>query len=580
MKNKITFPLFVLVTLLSLVLAACQGAAPTPEIHNVPTVVEQQVEKEEPMEEEVSAGQMVSLAEDADLGSFLVDESGMSLYMFMNDAPGTSNCYDQCATNWPPLLTEGKPVAGEGIDATLMGTTEREDGSLQVTYNGWPLYYWVKDAQVGDVTGQGVGDVWFVVAPDGEIVIPAAVVPTVMVADQEIVDGSVTIVEIVSDGAGWLVVHAQVDGKPGPILGYAPVADGVNNDVVIEIDDENASETLYAMLHTDGGEVGAFEFPDGPDGPVMVEEKVVTPPFKVLAKEMSDAGGDVAIFLSASDELGLFLVDADGMTLYIFAKDEPGVSNCYDQCAVNWPPLLLENGQTAMGSDELTAEFGTTERTDGTIQVTYNEWPLYYWINDAAAGDTTGHAVGGVWAVAGVEPTVFSIVPGESEVSYEVGETFLGDNRFATAIGVTPEVTGLIMGDLTDPRSVVLGPVEVDISQFKSDSDRRDNKIRSDFLESTKFPIATFKPTEIEGIPDEYTEGEPVTLFVTGDLTIKETTQPVTFEVTAQLEDSTLTGEAATTILMSDFGVGPISILGFLETEDEVILTFNFVARP
>jgi len=573
MKNKITFPLFVFVTVLSLVLAACQGATPTPETHDVPTVVEQQVEKEESIEEEASAGMIVSRTEDADLGSFLVDESGMSLYMFMNDAPGTSNCYDQCATNWPPLLTEGEPVAAEGIDASLLGTTERSDGSQQVTYNGWPLYYWVKDAKVGDITGQNVGDVWFVVAPDGEIVMTSAVTPAVTVADQEIVEGSVTIAEIVSDGPGWLVVHAQADGKPGPIVGYTPIADGVNTDVMVEIDDENATETLYAMLHIDGGEVGAFEFPDGPDGPVLVDEKVVTPPFKVLAKEISDAGREVAIFLNGSDELGPFLTDADGMTLYIFAKDEPGVSNCYDQCAVNWPPLLIEDGQNAMGSEELTAEFGTTERTDGTVQVTYNEWPLYYWINDAAPGDTTGHAVGGVWAVVGMEPAVFSIIPGESEVSYEVGETFLGDNRFATAIGVTPQVTGKIMGDLTDPRSVVLGPVEVDISQFKSDSDRRDNKIRSDFLESTKFPIATFKPTEIEGIPDAYTEGEPVTLLVTGDLTVKETTQPVTFEVTTQLEDGILTGDATTTILMSDFGVGPISILGFLETEDEVCLS-------
>ncbi len=333
------------------------------------------------------------------------------------------------------------------------------------------------------------------------------------------------------------------------------------------------------MLHTDGGEVGTFEFPDGPDGPVMVDGKVITPSFKVLAKEMSNSsGGEVAFFLSSSNELGPFLTDAEGMALYIFAKDEPGVSNCYDQCAVNWPPLLIGGGQAAIGSEELTAEFGTTERTDGTLQVTYNEWPLYHWINDAAPGDTTGHAVGSVWAVAGMEPTVFSIILGESEVSYEVGETFLGDNRFATAIGVTPQVTGMIMGDLTDPRSVVLGPAEVDISQFKSDSDRRDNKIRSDFLESTKFPIATFKPTEIEGIPDEYIEGEPLTLLVTGDLTVKETTQPVTFEVKAQLEDGALTDEASTTILMSDFGVGPISILGFLETEDEIILTFNYVA--
>jgi polyisoprenoid-binding protein YceI len=127
---------------------------------------------------------------------------------------------------------------------------------------------------------------------------------------------------------------------------------------------------------------------------------------------------------------------------------------------------------------------------------------------------------------------------------------------------------------------VVLGPVAVDISQFQSDSSRRDNKIRSDFLESAQYPIATFTPLEIEGIPAEYTNGDPVNIMIAGDLTIKETTQPVTFEVSAQLDGEILTGEATTMILMSDFGVGPISILGMLETEDEVLLDFSFVARP
>jgi len=581
MKTKLSFHLLLFVLLFGIVLSACQSATPTVETHQVPTVNEQ------PTEVVAAAGSVVALAEDVDLGSFLVDESGMSLYAFMNDAPGISNCYDQCAINWPPLLTEGEAVASEGVDAALLGTAERKDGSMQVTYNGWPLYYWAKDVNAGDITGQGVGDVWFVMAPDGEIVMPVAETPGVTVADQKITNGTVTIAAVISDGPGWLVIHAQADGKPGPILGKTALSDGENRDVLVEIDDAQATETLYAMLHTDAGKVGTFEFPDGPDGPVMVDDKVVTPPFKVLAKEMPSENTEIAsdsetmlVLLSGNDQLGPFLTDADGMTLYIFAKDEPGISNCYDQCALNWPPLLVENGQIPAGGEGVTAEFGTAERTDGSTQVTYNGWPLYYWFNDAAVGDTTGQGVGGVWAVAGVKPAVFSIVPGESQVSYEVGETFLGDNRFATAIGVTPQVEGKIMGDLTDPRSVVLGSITVDISLFKSDSDRRDNKIRADFLESTKYPLATFKPTQIEGIPGEYTEGDPVTLLITGDLTVKETTKPVAFEVTAQLVGETLMGEATTTILMSDFGVGPISLAGMLQTEDEVQLTFTFIARP
>ncbi len=107
------------------------------------------------------------------LGSFLVDAEGMTLYLFTKDTPDTSTCYDDCAGAWPPLLSEGEVAGGEGVDAALLGTTERTDGMAQVTYGGWPLYYWVKDEAPGDTTGQDVGEVWYVVSPAGEAV-PAA----------------------------------------------------------------------------------------------------------------------------------------------------------------------------------------------------------------------------------------------------------------------------------------------------------------------------------------------------------------------------------------------------------------------
>ncbi|MCS7221609.1 MAG: hypothetical protein N0A15_09980 [Anaerolineae bacterium] len=108
------------------------------------------------------------VASNEQLGSFLVDAKGMTLYIFLNDTPNTSNCYDACARNWPPLLVEGAPVAGEGVDASLLGTTQRKDGTTQVTYNGWPLYYFVGDEKPGDTNGQGVREVWFVISPQGE----------------------------------------------------------------------------------------------------------------------------------------------------------------------------------------------------------------------------------------------------------------------------------------------------------------------------------------------------------------------------------------------------------------------------
>jgi len=149
---------------LALVLAACQSATPEPT-QVPPTEPPTEVPTEE-MEE--SMGATVALAENEEHGSFLVDSEGMSLYLFTNDTENTSNCYDDCATNWPPLLTEGDPAAGEGVDESLLGTTERDDGSLQVTYNGWPLYYFAADNAAGDTAGQGVGDVWYLLTPEGE----------------------------------------------------------------------------------------------------------------------------------------------------------------------------------------------------------------------------------------------------------------------------------------------------------------------------------------------------------------------------------------------------------------------------
>lgn len=109
-------------------------------------------------------------ATDGDLGTFLVDAEGRTLYLFTADSPGVSTCEDACLAAWPALATDGAPVAGAGVDAALLGTLTREDGTEQVTYGGWPLYLYAADMAAGDTTGQGVNDVWFVVAPDGTAV--------------------------------------------------------------------------------------------------------------------------------------------------------------------------------------------------------------------------------------------------------------------------------------------------------------------------------------------------------------------------------------------------------------------------
>ena len=110
----------------------------------------------------------VRVASHSDLGDILVDADGVTLYMFDSDTRGdaASTCYDSCAQSWPPLTVAESPTAGADVSASLE-TFERENGDRQVTANGWPLYYYASDAAPGDANGQGVGDVWWVLAPDG-----------------------------------------------------------------------------------------------------------------------------------------------------------------------------------------------------------------------------------------------------------------------------------------------------------------------------------------------------------------------------------------------------------------------------
>jgi len=145
------------------------------------------------------------------------------------------------------------------------------------------------------------------------IALPAAaqMTPSVTVSDQAILKGTVTIEKVVSNGPGWIVIHTQKDGKPGPIIGYAAVNDGENDNVVVQIDATAATATLYAMLHTDAGQVGMYEFP-GDDVPVKVGDKVVTPPFRVTVgvgvADQPISGGTVTVARVFSDGPGWIVI--------------------------------------------------------------------------------------------------------------------------------------------------------------------------------------------------------------------------------------------------------------------------------
>jgi predicted lipoprotein with Yx(FWY)xxD motif len=110
------------------------------------------------------------VATDSEFGRILVDSEDQAIYIFENDEPGTSNCSGECAAAWPPVLTKDAGVAGNGVAGSLLGTTKRDDGTTQVTYDDKPLYYYAHEGP-GQVLCHNVnlnGGFWWVIGPDGE----------------------------------------------------------------------------------------------------------------------------------------------------------------------------------------------------------------------------------------------------------------------------------------------------------------------------------------------------------------------------------------------------------------------------
>ncbi len=169
-------PVITILASITLLAAACAPSAaptamPAPAGATQPAAAKSSGAQAAPPENTPSGPAMINLGSGA-LGSHLVAANGMTLYLFTKDTQGSnaSVCTGKCASFWPALLTAGAPQAGTGVDATKLGTFTLPDGTTQVTYNGWPLYYYAKDTKPGDTTGENVQGVWFCVSPTGDAV--------------------------------------------------------------------------------------------------------------------------------------------------------------------------------------------------------------------------------------------------------------------------------------------------------------------------------------------------------------------------------------------------------------------------
>jgi len=145
---------------------------PAVEPSEAPTTASATAPTESPTPEptQEAAGGTVIATGESQFGEMLFDANDQAIYLFDVERTATPECYDDCAVAWPPVLTDGTPQADGNLDPDLLGTTERSDGSIQVTYNDHPLYYYAHE-EPGEVKCHNVnlnGGLWYVVQPDGD----------------------------------------------------------------------------------------------------------------------------------------------------------------------------------------------------------------------------------------------------------------------------------------------------------------------------------------------------------------------------------------------------------------------------
>ena len=327
---------------------------------------------------------LISVGSTDELGEFLIGENGLTLYMFTNDPLGESVCFDACAERWPPLtvdsvddVTVADGVLGE-FGAVPYGDT------MIATYNDLPLYYWQNDEAPGDTLGQAVGNVWWVIDPQ-QVVYPQrnAELGHILVGT----DG-LTLYRFAPDEMGESTCYDQCAENWPPLL-----ADDMEN--------VQGDPRIQANL-------GTVERIDG-------TYQVTYNSWPLYYFVQDEARGDIVgegrgdnwwtitpetLSISSNDELGDFLVAPNGMTVYTFANDEPGVSNCTEGCLENWPAVRALDGDRLVGADGVMGEISSIVREDNNrIQVTYNGMPLYFFANDEAPGDVNGQGAGDVWFV-------------------------------------------------------------------------------------------------------------------------------------------------------------------------------------
>ena len=326
----------------------------------------------------------VGLAQSETRGAFMVGPEGMTLYTFPADSINTSVCYDKCAEAWPPLFVDSADkITSDPAIPGVFATTTRKDGKLQVTYNGQPLYYWFKDEKAGDMTGDRVGHIWWIVPPATVAAIKLPTVGNVLTGP-----AGMTLYMFTKDTADTSNCYDKCATNWPPLL--VDSADAIVSGVNLPGKIGTTTRTDGKIQVTYNGWPLYYFAKDAAIGDATGED--VGKVWYTVAPE--------TVAVAKTDALGEFLVSTDGGTLYTFSKDTAGVSNCSGDCAKAWPAYTIGAETKLVAGAGISGELGTIKLENGSLQVTYKGMPLYYFKDDHKVGDTAGEGVGGVWTVA------------------------------------------------------------------------------------------------------------------------------------------------------------------------------------
>jgi predicted lipoprotein with Yx(FWY)xxD motif len=349
-----------------------------------------------------AADDVVSVTNDATLGSILADGNGMTLYVWDRDEAGQANVTTAAPAVWPPFIVSAAPTGANGL-----GTAMRSDGTLQATAGGRPLYFFANDTAAGETKGQGVGNSWWVVSAGA---MDEMMATTDMVMASETAKGL-----ILTDAAGMSLYTWDRDdptamtitttasaswplylvsdvpmapaGLPG-MIGAAPRHDGGMQGTF------NGWPLYYYVNDKAAGDTNG----DGVGGIwhlIALSNQPTAAPAEVPGVSPSVA----TVGTTSHPTRGQVLTDGNGRSVYVLNtdRDNNNMSVCYeaDGCTEIWPPVLVSGNPVAPTA--LSGQLGTQARSDATTQLSYDGRPLYYFVGDQKPGDFTGDSIRDQW---------------------------------------------------------------------------------------------------------------------------------------------------------------------------------------